>query len=531
MLRFAIRLRSSRIRYPSNLFRRFSISTEAFNLNENRNGICRDVHTSDTPPFAELKTSYIKTNEGFDNDSGSEGEEEEDPFEAGHFSCRTMHLPDQLKSSIFRLVQGRSTRQMRKDIERLDYFLHTRTTADVDYEPLSKRSMKETRKELVEKLMNEKKVSKSKAQRLLSESQESETSLEVVDKRLHFGTKRSDGTTLLTSNTLTYGVNEGVAYAVGRLPSVYASTYRVFLEIYCRDYHWAPETVLDFGSGVGSTMWAAHALWESPTKYSCVDMSEKMNQIADFLNREENGTTIHDATFRRFMPVLNKSSYDLVTASFSLCELPSMEARKQAILSMWEQTSQYLIIIEPGTQEGFRNIREARRWVATEIDADLIAPCPHDDVCPMEDTEKICRFGQRVQYSRAQQEIMRSSKMNSNNFKLQTFNFLIVARKSHEGTSTVRKSVTRYWTRLTAPTMKRTGHVICDGCTSDATLKRTIRSRSQGTQGFKDTRKRKWGDLLPPLDFYDIADTPEILSYTTVTTSTTKSLPSSEPTS
>ncbi|KNC84156.1 hypothetical protein SARC_03612 [Sphaeroforma arctica JP610] len=97
---------------------------------------------------------------------------------------------------------------------------------------------------------------------------------------------------------------------------------------------------------------------------------------------------------------------------------------------------------------------------------------------------------------------MSSHRMKSQNYKMQTFSFLVIARNSHEGTANVRNSVTRKWTRLTVPTLKRTGHVICDGCTESGQLQRTIRTKAEGKTAFKDLRKRKWGDALPPAEFY-----------------------------
>ncbi|KNC76016.1 hypothetical protein SARC_11472 [Sphaeroforma arctica JP610] len=365
-------------------------------------------------PFEGLKLVTglkIESEPDTDDSDVSEGEDQgdfENPIEEGQFHCRTLQLPDALKATIYQLTSGRSVRQMRKDVERLDYFLHTRTSSSVDYEPFSTGNPmhRETKNEKVARIMKDQKISKSKAQRMMAMAADGdETSLEMVDKRLHFGTKRSDGTTLLTSNSIAYGVNEGVAYAVSRLPAVYSAAYRVLLEIYCRDFDWTPKTALDFGSGVGTSMWAAHTLWEADTKYVNIDMSDDMNTISAFLNKDGAGHPIHNVKYRKFMPVLNKVKHDLVTCCFSLCELPSLEARKQAVENLWSQTDQYLVIVEPGTQEGFRNIREARKWIIGEADAELIAPCPHDDDCPMEANEKVCKFPQRVLYSRAQQEV------------------------------------------------------------------------------------------------------------------------------
>ena len=51
---------------------------------------------------------------------------------------------------------------------------------------------------------------------------------------------------------------------------------------------------------------------------------------------------------------------DLVVASYVLAELPQMEAARTAV-KLWQATGQMLVLIEPGTPQGFARIRSARR--------------------------------------------------------------------------------------------------------------------------------------------------------------------------
>jgi ribosomal protein RSM22 (predicted rRNA methylase) len=59
----------------------------------------------------------------------------------------------------------------------------------------------------------------------------------------------------LKYSPLRYGKRESIAYIASRLNATYASTYRVLHEISVRCPSFHPETVLDFGSGVGTTVW------------------------------------------------------------------------------------------------------------------------------------------------------------------------------------------------------------------------------------------------------------------------------------
>lgn len=52
-------------------------------------------------------------------------------------------------------------------------------------------------------------------------------------------------------------VLQALAYAVARLPSSFASSHRIFKELAVRYPGFEPKTMLDFGAGQGTAMWAA----------------------------------------------------------------------------------------------------------------------------------------------------------------------------------------------------------------------------------------------------------------------------------
>lgn len=52
-----------------------------------------------------------------------------------------------------------------------------------------------------------------------------------------------------------YDQTTSLAYLISRLAPDYASLYRIFNEIRSRDSNFQPQTMFDFGSGLGSALW------------------------------------------------------------------------------------------------------------------------------------------------------------------------------------------------------------------------------------------------------------------------------------
>nr|CAD7616716.1 unnamed protein product [Timema genevievae] len=55
--------------------------------------------------------------------------------------------------------------------------------------------------------------------------------------------------------------------------------------------------------------------------------------------------------------------YDIVVSAYALFELPSSESRLETILALWNKTQAYLVIVEQGTNAGFKIVNEARDFI------------------------------------------------------------------------------------------------------------------------------------------------------------------------
>ncbi|XP_051778282.1 methyltransferase-like protein 17, mitochondrial isoform X1 [Erpetoichthys calabaricus] len=294
-----------------------------------------------------------------------------------------------------------------------------------------------------------------------------------------------------------YNEELSLIYAAARLDGGYAAVSRALHEIKKRVPDFAPQTLLDFGSGTGTVTWAVHSKWGSTMKeYVCVDSSAAMNNLSDLLLRggcESQEPHIKGVYFRQFLPVSPKVQFDLVVSAFSLIELPSASDRITTIQTLWRKTQSFLVLIENGTKEGHQVLMEARNTILKlqeedeltkeHWDVSVFAPCPHALSCPKLVGKVVlpCNFAQS--YRRL------SLNSNSEN-KLEKFSFVILQRGPADNTS--------HWPRIVQPVLRRARHVHCHLCCSNGEKQHVvITAKKHGRDLYRCARSSDLGDRLP----------------------------------
>jgi ribosomal protein RSM22 (predicted rRNA methylase) len=335
---------------------------------------------------------------------------------------------------------------------------------------------------------------------------------------------------------IVYGEYEAVAYACHRMPAIYATTRRVFGEISRRMPDWNPTSMLDFGSGTGTTIWAAKDTWTTSLgEIIAIEPSTAMMGIASKLLSGLSGLT-----WRRFLNEHSKRKYDVVVASYVLNELSSDDERARLVKSLWSVTKGVLVLVEAGTPMGFAQIRDARSIVLSQPwrmnesggPATIVAPCPHDGPCPLAAggvNGSWCHFVQRVQRDMHTQKITKPNITQP--YEDEKFSYVVFRRKDftgldpdfenselvtdailrQEGVSKderdlraeLRKHAREFaeqahrWPRVITRPMKKGGHTIMDLCMSEGAAARVLVSRSTGKEAYRFSRKVWWGDLYP----------------------------------
>ncbi|KAH9515124.1 Methyltransferase-like protein 17, mitochondrial [Bulinus truncatus] len=191
-------------------------------------------------------------------------------------------------------------------------------------------------------------------------------------------------------------------YLLGCVATDYAILMQCFTEISKRDPDFRPTSVYNFGSKVGTCVWAADKLWRTVGEYYCVDSCVHMNTIAQLLlqdaNEQSRVLSIQGVHFRQFVPSANKNKFSLVVSNFMLMEEPSSLDRLHLVHNLWNMTDTYMVLIENGTSSGFSLIDEARLYL-TGLFADpsqesllghIFAPCPHNKACPRSLKNQLC---------------------------------------------------------------------------------------------------------------------------------------------
>ncbi|XP_061550032.1 methyltransferase-like protein 17, mitochondrial isoform X1 [Phycodurus eques] len=296
---------------------------------------------------------------------------------------------------------------------------------------------------------------------------------------------------------LKYDEELGAVYMAAKMAGGYAAVRRALNEIKKRDPTFAPQSLLDFGSGLGTVAWASHACWsDTLNELVCVDRSGPMNILAERLLKgddEHAETHIKHVYFRQFLPVSPKVQFDLVSSAFTLSEIPNAQERQEAVVTLWRKTATYLLLVENGTKEGHQMLMEARDTLLQNKDktvydtrpASVFAPCPHEATCPKLKLASVtpCNFQQLYM------------PLYGHNSQTEKFSYLIMTRERRRPPEA---DALVDWSRLIAPPQPRTRHVHCHLCRPNGRLDHVVvTAHKHGRDVYRCARSSEWGDQLP----------------------------------
>nr|WSX52126.1 small ribosomal subunit Rsm22 family protein [Streptomyces sp. NBC_00974] len=276
------------------------------------------------------------------------------------------------------------------------------------------------------------------------------------------------------------------AYAAYRMPATFEAVRSALLGLAEAAPRWTPGTHVDVGGGTGAATWAVDATWEGPRATTVLDWADPALVLGKELAAASYSPTLRAAEWRRAVigAMLELPAADLVTVSYVLGEL-TPEARR-AVVAEAARAGQAVVVVEPGTPEGYLRIREVREQLI-EAGLRVAAPCPHDGTCPIEVGQDWCHFSTRVSRS----SLHRQVKGGSLAYEDEKFSYVAATRFPVEPAAS----------RITRRPQIRKGLVLLDLCgpqDGDAPgLTRATVTKRHGDL-YKAARNADWGQEWPP---------------------------------
>lgn len=269
------------------------------------------------------------------------------------------------------------------------------------------------------------------------------------------------------------------AYLVARLPATYAAVAFCLAELAGRRPQFSPRTLLDAGSGPGTAAWAATVAYPGISTVTFLDNNLPFLKLASSLASQGGHAALQAA--KALSADLNnlprEASADLVVAAYALAEMPLAKARETAI-ALWKACENTLLVIEPGTPQGFARIHDARVALLAE-GAHLIAPCTQENACPMQ-LPDWCHFSVRLARRRDHMHAKKATVP----FEDEKFSYLIASRQpgALQGA------------RILSPPVESKAEIKFKLCSENGLTQQSIARRDKAE--YKRVRKLDWGDLF-----------------------------------
>ncbi|MDQ3010564.1 MAG: small ribosomal subunit Rsm22 family protein [Acidobacteriota bacterium] len=275
-----------------------------------------------------------------------------------------------------------------------------------------------------------------------------------------------------------------LAYVVVRMPATFAASRTALIEIHRLAPESQIESVLDLGAGTGAASWAVAQTFDQVRQFTLLEQDNRLIEIGQKLALGSEHQSLKSANWRRanLRTTSEFAPHDLVICSYALNEIEPAAVRR-ILQFAWQAARQALVIVEPGTMKGFEVIRAARTQLI-EAGAFIAAPCPHQALCPMAETDggDWCHFAARFERS----SLHRRLKGGTLGYEDEKFSYLAAVK--HFDT----QAITTAAARVLRHPKRYSGYTQLQLCTPDGLQNATVTKRDK--DAWKQVRKTDWGD-------------------------------------
>jgi ribosomal protein RSM22 (predicted rRNA methylase) len=271
-----------------------------------------------------------------------------------------------------------------------------------------------------------------------------------------------------------------IAYLAARLPATYASARRVAEEAMARIPGLSVQSLLDLGSGPGTAMWAAAEAFPGLEKVTLVERDRDFIDLGKRLARHSRLPAVREARWQTAdISILGEfPPHDAVVISYVIGEL-SAAVLKRIVNKAWAAAEKLIAIVEPGTPKAFSGILTARRELIA-AGASIVAPCPHENDCPMSGGDW-CHFSARVERT----SLHRRIKSGTLPYEDEKYSYVVAARSEAQ----------RAPARVIRHPIKQKGHVRLELCGPRGLSKETVSRKNK--EEYRAARKAEWGSAWP----------------------------------
>jgi ribosomal protein RSM22 (predicted rRNA methylase) len=258
---------------------------------------------------------------------------------------------------------------------------------------------------------------------------------------------------------------ECLAYLATRLPATWAVQQKLLPPLLER---FPVSTLLDFGAGPGTVSFACDIpnILHVETEKHFVELGKAIGSRGTWTNR------------------LPQVSYGGTLCSYSFGEVAPLE-REALLKKLWKLSDKWILIIEPGTPEGYHTILSLREALI-ELGGTVVAPCPHNNPCPMKEP-KWCHFPVHVERTSLHKQL----KGGTLGYEQEKYSYVFVTKEaaSPEGP------------RIVDTPKGRARHILFNVC-HEGGISQKILSKRHG-ELYQKAKRLKWGDAieLPPPKF------------------------------
>ena len=281
-----------------------------------------------------------------------------------------------------------------------------------------------------------------------------------------------------TGDTLLNTEIEALAYAIMRMPATYGAVYTTLKNTLERiDSN--IQSVLDIGAGTGAATWAINDLLKS-NNIRCFEREQVMLELGkSFMSQNPE---LRDVSWEYADIVKDNLDVkaDLVITSYMLNEIKP-EERNKVIHKLIESSNHIIVIIEPGTPEGFKNIKQVQK-ITIENGLHIVAPCTFQGICPLSDDDW-CHSIVRMERTKLH-KLLKNAELP---YEDEKFSYIAISKESCDNSGI----------RILRHPIIEKGKITLKVCHNGNIEKMVVTKKDK--ELFKNVKKKKCGDLYTEL--------------------------------